>query len=93
MELPRVFANKIDKSFDNNSDFYRTQEDSKGIADLSKLRMMFDRNGFGDRISVDLKTKDGWSSEKLVLLKANYFININNKKIYFDDILDYKIKK
>lgn len=91
MVLPKVYANKIDKNFENNSDYFRSRDDV--MVDLSKLRALFDRNGFGDRIFVEIKTKDGWNIEKLVLLKNNYFININNKKIYFDDILDYKIKK
>lgn len=91
MELPRVYVNKIDKSFDNNNSYYRNSIESK--VDLYKLRTLFDRNGFADRVSVDMKTNNGWNSEKLVLLKENYFVDINNKKIYFEDILDYKIKK
>lgn len=91
MVLPKVYANKINKNFDNNSDYFRSRDEV--TVDLSKLRALFDRNGFGDRIFVKIKTRDGWNLEKLVLLKNNYFININNKKIYFDDILDYKIKK
>lgn len=91
MELPRVYVNKIDKSFDNNNSYYRNSIESK--VDLYKLRTLFDRNGFADRVSVDMKTNNGWNSEKLVLLKDNYFVDINNKKIYFEDILDYKIKK
>jgi hypothetical protein len=91
MKLPRVYVNKIDKSFDNNNSYYRNSIESK--VDLYKLRTLFDRNGFADRVSVDMKTNNGWNSEKLVLLKDNYFVDINNKKIYFEDILDYKIKK
>lgn len=91
MKLPRVYVNKIDKSFDNNNSYYRNSIESK--VDLYKLRILFDRNGFADRVSVDMKTNNGWNSEKLVLLKDNYFVDINNKKIYFEDILDYKIKK
>ena len=57
------------------------------------IRRLFDRNGFVDRLVVEIKTKEGWSLEKLVLLKNDYFVNVDNKKIYFDEILDYKIKK
>jgi len=91
MELPKVYANMIDKKINNNVNFYRS--DNKSAVDLYKLRNLFDRNGFVDRVEVDIKGKDGWSSEKLVLMKNDYFININNKKIFFDDIIDYKIKK
>lgn len=91
MELPKVYANMIDKKINNNVNLYRS--DNKSAVDLYKLRNLFDRNGFVDRVEVDIKGKDGWSSEKLVLMKSDYFININNKKIFFDDIVDYKIKK
>lgn len=91
MKLPKVYANKIEKNFNNNSSYYRS--DDKVKVDLYDIRRLFDRNGFVDRLVVEIKTKEGWSLEKLVLLKNDYFVNVDNKKIYFDEILDYKIKK
>ena len=91
MKLPSVYANKIDKEIRNNCDYFRSQEDM--IVDLSSLKSLFDRNGFSDRVNVEIRTKHGSSLEKLVLCKYNYFVNIDNKRIYFDDIIDYKIKK
>ncbi len=91
MKLPSVYANRIDKSINNNSDFFRSRDDGK--CDLSKLKALFDSRGFGDRIFVEIKTKEKTSNEKLVLCKYNYFVTIDNRKIYFDDIVDYKIKK
>ena len=32
------------------------------------------------------------SIEKLILYKGDYFINIDNKKIYLKDIVDYEIQ-
>ena len=92
MKLPKVYANKIEKKISNNSSYYRS-DNNKVVVDLYNIRRLFDRNGFVDRLVVDIKTKDGWSLEKLVLLKNDYFVNVENKKIYFDEILDYKIKK
>lgn len=92
MKLPKVYANKIEKKFSNNSSYYRS-DNNKVVVDLYNIRRCFDRNGFVDRLVVDIKTKNGWSLEKLVLLKNDYFVNVENKKIYFDEILDYKIKK
>lgn len=92
MKLPKVYANKIEKKFNNNSSYYRS-DNNKVVVDLYDIRRLFDRNGFVDRLVVDIKTKNGWSLEKLVLLKNDYFVNVENKKIYFDEILDYKIKK
>ena len=91
MKLPKVYANKIEKN-SNNSSYYRS-DNNKVVVDLYNIRRLFDRNGFVDRLVVDIKTKNGWSLEKLVLLKNDYFVNVENKKIYFDEILDYKIKK
>ena len=91
MKLPKVYANVIDKRIDNNTDCYRSNNRTE--VDLYKLRSLFDRNGFADRVEVEIKGKDGWKNEKLVLLKSNYFINVDNKKIFFDEIIDYKIKK
>ncbi len=92
MKLPKVYANKIEKNFSNNSSYYRS-DNNKVVVDLYNIRRLFDRNGFVDRLVVDIKTKNGWNLEKLVLLKNDYFVNVENKKIYFDEILDYKIKK
>ena len=92
MKLPSVFANNISKQINNNVDYFRSDKDNS-VVELSGLIKLFDRNGFGDRINVDIKTKKGTRLEKLVLCKNNYFVNIDNERIYFDEILDYKIKK
>lgn len=91
MSLPNVYANPIDKQLNNNSNYFRSRDTNN--VDLYNLKVLFDRNGFGDRISVVIKTKDGSRLEKLVLCKNNYFVTIDNRKIYFEDIIDYKIKK
>lgn len=91
MKLPRVYANRIDKEINNNAEYYRGYEEK--MVDLTYLKSLFDSNGFGDRISVEISTKYGKSVEKLILCKNNYFVNIDNKKIYFDDIVGYQIKK
>ncbi len=90
MKLPSVYANKIDKMIKNNSDCYKCYKDK---VDLVNLKSLFDSRGFGDRIAVEIKTREGIKLEKLVLCKYNYFVTIDNRKIYFEDIMDYKIKK
>ncbi len=91
MKLPSVYANKIDKDIKNNTDVVHSER--KVTKDLGALKKEFDNNGYVNRLKVYLKTKDGSKEEKLVLCKDNYFVTINNEKIYFDDILDYEIKK
>lgn len=91
MKLPSVYANVVSKQINNNSSYYRGRDTT--TADLSALKALFDKNGFGDRINVEVKTSSGLNLEKLVLCKKNYFVTIDNRKIYFDSILEYKIKK
>ena len=91
MKLPSVYANKIDKEIKNNTEYVHNDRVIK--KDLSTLKKEFDNNGYVNRLKVLIRTKDGSREEKLVLCKDNYFVDINNEKIYFDEILDYDIKK
>lgn len=92
MSLPKVFANKIDKKIDNNIEFFHGDRSVKK-KDISDLRVYFDKNGYTNKLLLDITTKDGVSSEKIILYRNGYLVNIDNKKIYFEDILDYDIKK
>lgn len=91
MKLPSVYANKIDKVIKNNTEYYRGDKEIK--KDLRELKNCFDSRGYANRLVVDIETVNGVRTEKLILCKNNYFININNEKIYFDDIVNYTIKK
>lgn len=91
MKLPSVYANKIDKVIKNNTEFYRGDREVR--KDLRELKACFDNRGYANRLVVEIETKDGNRLEKLVLCKNNYFVNINNEKIYFEDIVNYTIKK
>jgi len=93
MKLPSVYANKIEKTIKNNDEYFRGDVGVK-VKDLRELKSKFDGRGYVNRLSVYLKLKDGRQiEEKLVLVKNDYFINLNNEKIYFDNIIDYEIKK
>lgn len=89
MKLPNVFANTDIRTVDNN--------DSSCIAcngiDKSLLRSYFDNDGYVNKLNVIIRTKDGYSSERLILYRDNYVVNIDNKKIYLDDIIDFQLKK
>ena len=91
MGLPGVYANKIDKKICNNCDCYVSRNNNK--KDLLELKSLFDINGFGDRIKVEIETKEGVSLEKLVLRKKDCFVTLDNRKIMYSDIINYKIKK
>lgn len=92
MKLPNVFANKIDKQIHNNCEFcYGNSEEKK--QDLSLLKSYFDSNGYVNRLKVYFKLTQGEVGTKLVLVKDDYFVTIDNQKIYFKDIISYDIKK
>ncbi len=91
MKLPSVYANRIEKVINNNNNYYRG--DNKKDVDVSKLRKYFDHNGYVNKLEVRIITKDSDSIEKLILFKDSYFVTINNKRVYFKDIVDYEIKK
>ena len=93
MKLPSVYANKIDKVIKNNEDYYHADRGEKtSKKDINELKKYFDRNGYANKLVVNLTTKNGKSVEKLILCKENYVVNINNKKIYFNDIIDFEVK-
>lgn len=93
MNLPGVFANKIDKIIKNNDDYYH--EDKKSIVkrDARELSRYFDRNGYTDRLMVKFFYENNKNSiEKLVLYKGDYFVNIDNKKIYLNDVINFEVQ-
>jgi len=94
MKLPSVYANKIDKNINNNTDYFHGEKESLRNKDLSILKNYFDNRGYVNRLHVVLKMKDGQvRDEKLVLCKKDSFVTLENKQIRFDDITDYEIKK
>ena len=89
MKLPNVFANTDIRTVDNN---YSSCVACNGI-DKSLLRSYFDNDGYVNKLNVIIRTKGGYSSERLILYRDNYVVNIDNKKIYLDDIIDFQLKK
>ena len=93
MSLPKVFVNKVDRKIDNNREVFYDEESQYQRKDLEELKSYFDENGYVNRLGVTIVTKEGSKDYKLVLCKSNYFVSLSDEKIYFDDILDYSIKK
>lgn len=93
MKLPSVYANKIEKNIKNNDDYFRGDKTTK-VKDLRELKAMFDGRGYANRLPVTFIMRDGRKIEdKLVLCKSDCFINLNNEKIRFDDIINYEVKR
>ncbi len=95
MKLPSVFANKIDKIIKNNEDYYHSDNEEKSISNSNvyELKNYFDKNGYAHKLVVKIKTDSGEKIERLILCKNDYVINIDNKRIYFNDIKSFEIKK
>jgi hypothetical protein len=94
MKLPSVYANKIDKTINNNVEVFRNNGTSNYVnKDLFELKECFDSSGYANKLNVLIETKEGKSLERLVLCLKDCFVNIYNKKIYFKDIVNYEIKK
>ncbi len=91
MSLPKVYANEFDKVINNNRDVY--YEENNNSINIEKLKSYFDENGYVNRLEVNFKLKNGDKRCKLVLCKSNYFVTLDNEKVYFDDIVSYEIKK
>ena len=94
MKLPNVYANKIDKKINNNDEFYYNNvREVIENRDLKELKRYFDKNGYANKLVVKLYYKDNNNSvEKLILNRDDYFVNIDNKRIYHKDIINYEIK-
>lgn len=94
MKLPNVFANKIDKKINNNDEYYYNNvREVIEPKDLNGLKRYFDKNGYANKLVVKLYYKDNNNSvEKLILNRDDYFVNIDNKRIYHKDIINYEIK-
>ena len=61
--------------------------------DARELIRFFDRSGYTDRLGVKLFYSDNTDSvEKLILFRNDYFVNIDNKKIYLKDIINFELQ-
>lgn len=95
MKLPSVYANKIDKKINNNDEYYYNNNvrEFVEVKDLKELKRYFDKNGYANKLVVKLYYRDNKNSvEKLILCRDDYFVNIDNKRIYHNDIINYEIQ-
>lgn len=102
-KIPKIYKNKIDKLRTKvQKDFYyhsdneinnRTITPSKISRSelLDKINAIFKRPDFVYQADVIIMYKTGENKhKKIVGLKENYLITIDNEKIMLDDILDIK---
>lgn len=104
-KLPKVFANKIDKSLNNNKDvFYSAKGDNfdvrssdssnertfevKGQNVNQKINSIFSSPRYVYKADVDITTKDGKISKKIIGRNSTHLITIDNELIPVTDIID-----
>lgn len=106
-KLPKVFANKIDKSLDNNKNvFYSAKGDDVDVrsSDSSKLdertsqlkgqnvnqkiNSIFTSSRYVYKADVDITTKDGKVSKRIIGRNSTHLITIDNELVSISDIID-----
>jgi len=99
MEKPRVFANKVDKEFQNNNKMYYSKETrlDRGETNLSieeKINKIFSSSRYVYKADVNIKYKDGRVVRKVIVGRNNDgLITFDNEVIQKNDIVDIDYAK
>lgn len=106
-KLPKVFANKIDKTLDNNRNvFYSSKDeeldlrsietddrnvrafDSNGQNINQKINSIFSSTKYVYKADVDIVTRVGRISKRVIGKNSTHLITIDNELIPITDIID-----
>lgn len=106
-KLPKVFANKIDKTLDNNRNvFYSSKDeeldlrssetddrnvrafDSNGQNINQKINSIFSSTKYVYKADVDIVTRNGRISKRVIGKNSTHLITIDNELIPITDIID-----
>lgn len=91
-DLPKVFANPIDKEIRNNTDIYYSQKEnlrSTSTQDVSmKIKEIFASVHHVYKSNVLIKTKNGSEKTTIVGKTGNYLLTLDGRKINILDIQD-----
>ena len=91
-DLPRVYANPIDKDIRNNNDIYygRNEEirNSTKANVYEKINQIFASPHHVYKSNVLIKTKNGEIKTTIVGKSGNYLLSLNGEKINMIDIVD-----
>ena len=93
-DLPKVFANKIDKKINNTQDIYY-EDNSRNNSDMrdartvnKKIADIFDSSSFVYKSSVKITTRDRVISKTIVGRRGNYLLTMDNEAIDINEIVD-----
>ncbi|MBE6159601.1 MAG: hypothetical protein E7157_00975 [Lactobacillales bacterium] len=102
-ELPKVFANKIDKKFENNKSYCISKNEEK-VEEKSertykiekninqKINEIFSSPKYVYKADVIITTNEGNIEKRIVGKNGNNLITIDNELISIDKINDIKYK-
>ena len=101
-DLPKVFHNKIDKSFNNNKKVFYSGNDSN-IQDtksepsdtrnvLQKINAIFSSPNYVYKANVEITLKDKKITKRIIGRNKDYIITMENDLIPIVDIVDIKSK-
>ena len=102
-KLPKVFANSIDKKLNNNETVYyeknkKIKEEIKNPKNSfsesfninQKINKIFGSSRYVYKADVEITTKEGKVSKKIIGRNKNELITMDNELIKINDIIDIK---
>ena len=95
MELPKVFHNNINKSFNNNKNvFYSKSNEIRPTNIYQKINDIFSSPSYIYKANVEITLKDKTIIKRIIGRNKDFLITMDNDLIRISDILDIKsIKK
>lgn len=97
-QIPKVFANKIEKKLDNNNTYYKGRGEEKSIklekkdtqSVEQKINQIFSSPRYVYRAEVEITLIDRTVIKKIIGKNKENLITIDNEIIPINDILDIK---
>lgn len=96
-DVPKVFANKVDKKFSNNASYVVTRSDEEiksgnrfegGKNIQQKVREIFKSNNYIYKADVTIVMKNETMKKRIIGMKNDYIITMDNELIPLSDITD-----
>lgn len=95
-ELPRVYANKIDKKLNNTQDVYYQDRGSNMVHDTrtvnKKIADIFNSINYVYKSNVKITMADKTITKTIVGRKNNYLLTMDNETIDINDIIDIEVQ-
>lgn len=97
-DLPGIFHNKINKTFNNNERvYYSNNYPKENISDsrnvLQKINDIFSSPNYVYKANVEITLKDKTITKRIIGRNKDYIITMDNDLIPITDIIDIKSTK